>query len=126
MADIKTRVKVQTAFTIPARLVEDMGGYEEVVFEELSANDEMAATKRCGNDGLRLGWELAREGLRWARKAGEKELERISTQDATVDIFWNGVGPTGRALLMAAFSQVHSAKPEDVSDFLKSRAVRVG
>ena len=124
MADIKARAKVQSWFTIPARLVDDCGGYTRVCFVELTANDEMAATKRCHGEPMRLAWELARESLRYADK-GEGP-ETISTSDASVDIFWNAVGSRCRQMLMAAFGQVHAAKPEDAADFLGSLEVRVG
>lgn len=124
MADIKARAKVQSWFTIPERLQADCGGYQRVCFVELTANDEMAATKRCHNEPLRLAWELARESLRHADKGDG--VEDISTSDASVDIFWNAVGSKARQMLMAAFGQTHSAKAEDVSDFLGSLEVRVG
>ena len=124
MADIKARPRTHHWFTIPAKLVADCGGYEKVCFVELTANDELAVASRVGNQALKLGWEMARESLRLAVKAGTEEV--ISTGDHTVDLFWNAVGSQCRQMLMAAFGKVHGAKPEDTDDFLKSCEVRVG
>lgn len=104
-------------YTVPVELREASGGVIKLGFVELTANEELFATKRCAGDVARMVFELARESLRFA------DQRTISTTDETVDELWASFGPSVRNLVLTAYNKLHSTKPEHMADFLDSREV---
>ena len=104
-------------FKLPKSVLDQAGGVAKLGFVELTANEELFATKRCAGDVGRMVFELARESLRYA------DDKPISTSDESVDVLWSGFGPAVRNMALSAYNKLHSTKPEDMADFLDSRVV---
>lgn len=114
------RKRVVHWFNIPERLWPESGGVKKLGFVELTANEELFATKRCAGDLTRLVFELARESLRYA------DDKTIHTSDETVDELWGQFHPAIRNMALSAYNKLHSTKPEDMASFLDSRVVTAG
>lgn len=115
------RKRVVHWYTVPAMLVPDAGGVTKMGFVELTANEELFATKRCMGDVARLVFELARESLRYVVDASGQRT--IYTSDDSVDLLWGSFAPTVRNMALSAYNKLHSTKPEQMADFLDSREV---
>ena len=88
-----------------------------VVLVELTAEEEMMATKRARNDPIRLAYELAKCSL-----VGLDGME-MKSSDGSLDREWDKIHPKVRSFIMQAFNQIHAPREEDVSTFLASRQV---
>jgi len=106
------------SFTLPAKVASE-AGFTTVGLVELTAGEELMATKRCGNDPIRLAFELAKESLRVL------DGRRVSTGDGTADQAWEKMHPRARNLIVRAFGEVHNPSMDDVVGFLASRQTTV-
>lgn len=91
-----------------------------VTLVELTADEELFATKRSNNNPIRLAYELAKESLRAV------DGKPVSTGDGTADLVWNRMGAKLRTLVITAYNELHNPKETEGADFLKSRQVSVG
>lgn len=105
-------------FTIPASL--QGFGIKSIGLVELTAEEEIMATKRCANDVARLAFELAKESLR------QVDGKPVSTMEGTVDRLWNRMHPKVRNLVVAAYGQIHQPEGNETAGFLASHQVQVG
>lgn len=105
-------------FQVPVGLV--TYGITSIGMVELTANEEIMATKRSNNNPMQLGYELAKESLRMVDK------KKVSTVDGTADAVFNNMHPKVRTLLAQAYTEIHSPKDSDSKDFLSSREYTAG
>lgn len=104
-------------FTIPESI---SGDVKTVGLIELTAQEEMQAAKRSGGDQMKLAYELVKQCI------VEVNGEKVKLSDGTVDTAFNKMPSKARAMVLAAYADIH-APPEDAAqDFLASRKVRVG
>jgi hypothetical protein len=120
MEATRSRPRTSYTFKIPSALQADCGGIKEITMVELTAHEELLATKRSQQDPIRLAQELSRESFRYC-----DGLE-LSTANETSDIAWSKLGPKGRQLVMTAYARTHAPKNEELSDFLDSLETKVG
>lgn len=88
-----------------------------VTLVELTAEEEMMATKRSRNDPIRLAFELAKSSLI------NVDGVVLGAGDGSLDRVWEKLHPKVRSFVMQAFNQIHAPREEDVSTFLASRQV---
>jgi hypothetical protein len=93
---------------------------QSITISELTAEEELMATKRVGGDILKLASELPKQAL-FAVNGN-----RVTLADGSADKAWAAMRPQLRRLVMTAFDRVHNPKDVDVDDFLKSQEVSVG
>lgn len=106
-------------FTVPETLVAEVG-VAKISVSELTAEEEMMATRRSGGDQVRLVWELAKESLR------RIDDMPVSTGNGTVDAHWNRMHPKLRQMVIGAYNSVHSPDRDESKAFLGSREIEVG
>ena len=97
-----------------------VSGIKKITVVELTAQEELMATKRCNNDPIRLAYEM---GLQCLVAIDGKE---VSLVDGTADKAWETMHPQARQLVMRAYNELHNVQQNDVTDFLKSRSTEVG
>lgn len=95
-------------------------GISSLGLVELTAGEELMATKRSGNNPMQLAYELTKESLR------EVDGRKVSTADGTADVIFNSMHPQVRTLLSQAYALLHAPKDEDTATFLSSRESQVG
>ena len=105
-------------FTFPEGLAKEVG-YKSVGIVELTADEQLQATKRCGQDAIRLAYELAKESLRAV------DGSTVGAADGSVDKVWAALNPKALNLVIRAYSDIHNPNVEDVDSFLSSRTVKV-
>ncbi len=103
-------------FTFPASVASDV---RSVGFKELTAEEELVASKRAGQDAFRIIYERVRESL------AEADGKPVSLADGTADAVWLGFPPPARELVVAGFQKIHSVEEKAAADFLGSQSVRV-
>jgi hypothetical protein len=86
---------------------------------ELTAEDEIAATRRARGDQIRLAFELAKQSL------AEVDGKRVSLGDGTADRAWNRLGARLRNLVLQAFTEIHTPDEKATDTFRASRKVEV-
>lgn len=120
LGEIKARLDDRPRFTYD--IPEKLRGYgiSTVTLVELSAEEELMATKRARNDPIRLAYELAKESLRMV------DDQRVNTGDGSSDIVWGKMHAKVRQLVLNAYGELHSPRDEESAGFLKSRRVQVG
>jgi len=106
-------------YTVPKA----MGGeVETIAMIELTAREEMQATKRTGSGSdsmFKLAYELAKQAL------VEVNGEKVGLADGSVDAAFDRMPPAVRNLVLQAYAELHSP-PEGASEgFKESRRVRV-
>lgn len=106
-------------FTVPAQLAQ-AHGVTELGLVELTAEEELNATKRAHNDPIRLAYELAKESLRVV------DGKVLSAADGSLDKVWNRMHAKIRTLVMTAYSQLHQPGEQATAGFLASRQIKVG
>lgn len=106
-------------FKVPVTLQAEVAA-ESIVIVELTAEEEMMATRRSRGDQVRLAWELAKESL---RRVDDQE---VKSADGSIDSVWNRMHPKLRQMVIGAYSAVHSPNNEQQVDFLGSRQIEVG
>jgi hypothetical protein len=87
---------------------------------ELTAEEELTATKRSRGDHMRLAYELAKQCL------VEVNGAPVSLGDGSADKVWGSMGPKARNLVLTAYAEMHAPAEDMAQLFLKSRKVRVG
>lgn len=103
-------------FDIPEPLAD---GIKKVGLIELTADEELQATRRSRGDTHRLAYELAKQSL------SEVNGEKVGLANGSVDKAWNDMSPKIRNLVLTAYAELH-APPENAAEaFLKSRKVKV-
>ncbi len=95
-------------------------GVKSIGMIELTAEEELMATKRAHNDPIRLAYELSKEALR------EVDGRAMSTGNGTADRAWNGMHPKIRTLVVSAYGQLHSPEEQDLTSFLASQQTSIG
>ena len=105
-------------YQVPERMWEL--GVKEIGLVELTANEELMASKRTRTDLTRLGFELAKESLRFV------DGKKLLTADGSADRGWDVIHPKIRNLVIQAYGDIHQPKSEDVAGFLQSHKVVVG
>lgn len=106
-------------FDVPEKVVE-RSGIRKIGLIELTAEEELLATKRSHNDMARLAFELAKESLR------QIDGKPVSTADGTADVVWNNMGAALRTLIIGAYQSIHNPTEVDAMSFMKSRQVTLG
>lgn len=105
-------------FEVPSGL--DGDGVTSIGMVELTADEELMATKRAHGDTMRLAYELVKQSL------VEINGAKASIADGTADTAMNKMSPKLRQLVLGAYGELH-APPEGAAEaFFKSRKVRVG
>lgn len=107
-------------YQIPKLLAAE-SGIAKIGIVELTAGEELMATKRATNQ-VTLAFELAKECLWFVND------KRVSTADGTCDEFWSRRAPMMahiRQLVITAMNAVQVPKQEDVTDFLASKTIQV-
>lgn len=87
---------------------------------ELTAAEELSATKRAKGDMFRTAYELAKQSL------VQVNGEAVRSSDATVDAAWERMNPKVRNLVLSAYQEIHTPGEDDAANFLKTRTVQVG
>ena len=90
---------------------------ETVGLSELTAEDEISATRRARGDQIRLAFELAKQSLR------EVNGEQVRLSDGSADKAWNSLGARLRNLVLQAFTEIHTPEEGVVDSFRASRKV---
>lgn len=108
--------RVVHTFTFPKSVASDV---RSIGFKELTAEEELVASKRAGVDAFRVVYERMREAL------VEADGKPVSLADGTSDVAWISLPPPARELALAAFQKIHSATEAQAEDFLQSQVVRV-
>ena len=116
VAKAKSNRPVYT-YTLPAGIAD---GVTSVGLVALTADEEIMAARRSGNDTFRLAYELAKTSL------AEVDGKPVGLADGSVDTAFNRMSSKARNLVLRAFTEVNSPVEDDVTGFLKSRQVRVG
>ncbi len=106
-------------FDVPKSIGEAIG-VQQVGLVELTAEEELMATKRAQGDAFRLAYELAKEALR------SIDGRVLTAADGSTDVAWSKMGAKLRQLVMSAYNVLHSPKQEEQASFLGSRQVQVG
>lgn len=113
--------RIVTTFDIPESIIELTGTtVKSIGFVELTAAEEMAATKRSRQDPLRLATELTKQAL------VEVNGQRVSIGNQSVDKAWEDMPAKVRSLALAAYNEIHNPEEEEQKAFLKSRATKTG
>ncbi len=110
--------RAKFTYTLPKGISSQVG-ITSVTLVELTAGEELMATKRAGNDPIRLAWELPKEALRAV------DGKALNAADDSLDKMWEEMHPKVRAFVMRAYNQLHSPEDQDVEGFLKSRQTEV-
>jgi hypothetical protein len=113
------RNRVVYTYDVPQILHRGDDPVTSVGLVELSADEEMLATKRARNDGVRLAYELAKQSL------VEVNSKPVSVVDGSSDTVWNRMSPQVRNLVLQAFAELHTPPEGAIEVFLKSRQARV-
>jgi hypothetical protein len=107
-------------FKVPASLVKSAGGVRALGLVELTAGEELMATKRAGGDHIRLAYELALECVRYL------DGKRVSTGDGSAEAWWNTTHPKVRTLVMTAYGKLHQPGGEETDSFFASMEASIG
>ena len=119
MEPITPRNRARYEFTFPEAVARDIG-ITKIVITELSANEEIRASKRAENDAFTLVQEMAKEAIK------QVDDKVVSTADESVDVVWGQLGPVGRSMVMNAIQAISQPQKADLQSFLLSRKVTVG
>jgi hypothetical protein len=103
-------------FTIPPPL---QNGIKTVGLVELTAEEELNATKRAQGDGLRLAYEMTKISL------VEIDGKTLVRSEGDTDAAFERMHPKVRSLVVSAFNSLHAPDDKETLDFLKSRSSRV-
>jgi hypothetical protein len=115
--ELKELARVVNTFDVPPGI---SSAIKQVGLIELTADEELMATKRSRQDNVRLAYELAKQSLT------EINGNKISIADGSADKAWNEMSPKLRNLVIRAYAELHAPPDEEADDFLKSRKARAG
>ena len=96
------------------------GDVRQVGIKELTAQEELIAVKRAGNDPGRIAYERVKESI------VEVNGQPVSLSDGSTDAVWAKLHPMARDLVATGWQEVHMVKEDVAQLFLRSRKVRVG
>jgi hypothetical protein len=116
-AEVKPLSRQVYTYNVPVKIPGDV---RSVGVVELTADEELQATKRSRGDTFRLAYELAKQSL------VEVNGEKVSLMDGSADAIWAKMNPKLRNLVLAAYSDIHTPTEEDAALFLKTRVTQVG
>lgn len=112
-------------FDIPERMKKDgthlcFGGaaVDNVGLKLLLPNEERMVAKRCGQDAVRLTYELTKESL------AEVNGQPVSVAEGTADDWWGRFHPQVRQLVMTGYAELNTPPDGAAEDFLESRRVK--
>lgn len=108
--------RVIHVYDIPAPMA---NGVQKVGLVELTAQEELQATKRSHGDSMRLAYELAKQSL------VEVNDQKVSLADGSADEMWNKMSPKVRNLVLTAYADLHAPPEGAIEGFLKSHQQRV-
>ena len=111
--------RVSYEYVLPASTTAE-GKPVTIVMVELTSRDELLASKRAQNQGMRLAMELAKMSL---VKYGD---EALTTADGSADRKWETLPPKARNLVLQAYADLHAPNDTETAVFLKGRKVQVG
>lgn len=103
-------------YRVPSKLAAE-SEIESVTLVHLTAAEELAAAKRAGNDAMKLAQELSRAALHGLNG------KTLSHANSEKEIAWHKLHPKVRALVLQAYSKLHSPESEDVESFLSSEVI---
>lgn len=107
-------------FKLPPSLAAECGT-ESVGLVQLTAGEELMASKRSAMDQIQLAYELAKEALR------EVDGKPVSTADLSADAWWDDQRNTKiRTLVVSAYNTINAPNAGETKDFLASCSIRVG
>lgn len=112
--------RVVFEYDLPLELVEVSSGIASVGIAELTADEELQASRRTRGDSLRLTFELARESLVTVALANGAR-QRVSLVDGTADTAWNKLHPKARQLVAQAYVEVNNPTQDQAASFRESR-----
>lgn len=115
----KAKMRPIFRFDVPEGLAKTTG-IKKLGLHQLTASEELMATKRARNDTHRLAYELAKQAL------VEIDGKPITLGDGSADTAWGDMHPKIRTLAVAAFGELHSPEEDEIAGFLKSQTVHVG
>lgn len=114
------RERAVYVFEIPQEIIEELGPeIRSLGFRELTAGEELAATKRSKSDPLRLVVELVKQALVLVND------EAVSLANQSVDRRWDEFPAKIRSLCLTAYSEIHNPEEESQKAFLKSRVTKI-
>lgn len=114
---MKGAARVVYEYDVPASI----GGEEikSVGVVELSAEEELQATRRARGDAIRLAFELAKTSLH------EVNGVKLNHADGSADKTWNDMPPKLRNLVLQAYTELHSPEDDAALVFKASRKIKV-
>lgn len=95
------------------------GNIKSVGLVELTAEEELMASKRSKGDFTRLAYEMAKISL------AEMNGKPLSQLDGSIDNAWSSMSSGVRRLVMTGFNKIHELPEGAEDDFLKSQQTRV-
>lgn len=94
------------------------GDVRTVGLVELTADEELMATKRSRADNVRLAYELAKQSL------VEINGQQVTTADGSSDKAWTTMPPKVRNLVLQAYADLHAPPEGAIEGFLQTRQSR--
>ncbi len=117
LASVKaTKNRTTYCFKFPQTVPGDM---RSVVLAELTAEEELQATRRCQGDQFRLAYELIKQSL------VEIDGKKVGLEDGTVDVVMERMHPKARRLLIDAYTKINTPSEEESALFLRSAETKV-
>lgn len=110
--------RVVHTFDMPERIAR-LTGIKSVGLVELTAEEEMEATKEGGMSAAKTGWSLIRMSLK------EVNGRKVYAHDLSQDKAWEQMGPVGRTLVTTAYGELNNPVGDETATFLKSRRTTV-
>ena len=108
--------RVLFSFDIPETVKGDVRSFGLV---EITADEEILASRSAGGDKYRTAMELLKFAIR------EVNGKPVSIADGSADKALKGMLPKARQLLLAAYAEVHVPSEAESEDFLKTMRARV-
>lgn len=128
MAEIQRSNKSRPVITydVPEEITTDVPAalgagtvYKSIGMIELTADEELQASKRGGKDQYKIAFELAKASLR------EVNDKPVSSMDGHDELVWASMSAPLRSLVVDVYADIHSPRPEVAKRFLSSRRVKV-
>jgi hypothetical protein len=109
--------KVVYQYNVPEKV--GRGEIQTVGLVELTAEDELEASRMSKSDTSKMAFELAKRSL--VEVNGERLKPGVETERT-----WNRMPAKVRSLVLQGYVQIHTPQDEDTSDFLESRMAKIG
>lgn len=114
---VQKAVRTIYTYTVPKKLGTSTNTIGMV---ELTADDELAATKRARGDATQLAFELTKQSLVQVNGID------VGLGDGSVDAAFNKMSPKVRNLVMHAYAQLNAPGDGDAESFLASQEANAG